>query len=401
MSEVFVGRQPLLDRRGTTIGYELLYRSTASARAARVVDGEAATAGVLSNAMTEIGLDRLVGNKLAFFNLTHRFLVDPSILEYLPADRVVLEVLEDVEPTREVICGLKRLIGLGYRIALDDFVVDGPTAPLLDLVHIVKYDLSQVHTRELRRRVAIDHAAGRTVVVERVETQADHAEAAAAGADWFQGYFFARPETVSAATIASNTLSLVQLLAHINRPGATMTDIVDVLRHDVAMSLKVLRYVNTAAFAPRTSVGSIQAAAVLVGQSRLRSWTALALLSSIDNKPTELVNIALTRAKFCELVAHERQLSEPDAFYAVGMLSLLEAMTDTPMSTVTSQIAISEGIRSALVGDDSELRRVLNGAIEVEAAMADRTLDALDVGTLRRYQTAMTWATEVVTTTSS
>lgn len=400
MSEVFVGRQPLLDRSGVTIGYELLYRSTASADTAMVVDGDAATARVLLNATTEIGLDRLVGDTLAFINLTRSYLTDPSILECLPADRVVLEVLEDIESCDEVIDGLKHLRGLGYRIALDDFDANGPTAPLLDYASIIKYDLSQIDGDELRQRIAVDHDAGRTVVVERVETQDEYAEVAAAGADWFQGYFFARPATVTATAIAPNTLSLVQLLAHINRPEATMNDIVDVLRHDVAMSVKVLRYVNTAAFSRLTSIDSIQTAAVLVGQDRLRSWTALALLSSIDNKPTELINIALTRAKFCELVAHQRRLTDADAFYTLGMLSLLDTMTDTPMSTITAQIAIGDNIRSALIGDDSELNAVLRDALDIEDAMANKTLDTIDADTLRTYHAAMTWAIEIVTTTS-
>jgi EAL and modified HD-GYP domain-containing signal transduction protein len=295
--------------------------------------------------------------------------------------------------------GLERLHGLGYRIALDDFDPDGPTAPLLEFASIVKYDLSQIGLAALRERISVDHDAGRTVVVERVETVAEYNDVSDAGADWFQGYFFARPATLTSTAIEPNTLTLVQLLAHINRPEATMNDIVEAVSHDVAMSVKVLRYVNSAAHFRHGSIDSIQTAAVLVGQDHLRSWTALALLSSIDDKPTELVNLALTRAKFCELVALARRLPDPDAFYTLGMLSLLDAMTDTSMPTITSKIAIGDDIRSALLGDDSELCAVLDAARRIERAMADRTLDAVDGDSLRAYRMAMIWATDIVTTT--
>ena len=227
--DLFVGRQPILDRSLDTIGYELLFRDGATAGTAEFVDGDVATARVLMNAITEIGLDTLVGPRRAFVNLTANYVVRPELLASVPTDRVVLEVLEHVEPTQAVRDGLARLVRQGFWIALDDFAYSPHLEPLLDLARIVKYDLELTRGDALRRRIELDHAAGRLVVVERIENPADHREAEAAGADYFQGFFFARPSVVVSRAVPTNRVTLLQLLAHVNDPDSTLDDIVEIL----------------------------------------------------------------------------------------------------------------------------------------------------------------------------
>ena len=183
------------------------------------------------------------------------------------------------------------------------------------------------------------------MVVERIETPADHREAEIAGADYFQGFFFARPSVLTARAVPSNKLTLIQLLARVNDPESTLEDIVDVLATDVAMSVKALRFVNSAAAGLTTKVDSIQHAAVLLGRDTLRSWTSLTLMSVLDDKPAELVSLALSRAKFCELVARHLNAPNPDTYYAVGMLSLLDVMFDAKMPDIVEQLPVDDTIR--------------------------------------------------------
>lgn len=401
MNQVCVGRQPLLDRSLDTIGYELLFRGHSDAAVADFIDGDAATARVLIGTFGVIGFDQLVGDKTAFVNLTAHYLLQPELIAGLPNDRVVLEIVESTHTSDEVVEGTRRLVASGYQIALDDFDSDAATTPLLDLAHVVKYDLRSVNGQDLADRVALDHEAGRVVVVERVETPDDFAHAAESGADYFQGYFFARPAVVTASSIPTNLLALVRLLEGINRPSSTIDEIVEVLSQDVSMSVMVLRFINSAGCGLKTEVRSIRQAALLIGRDLLRSWCALALMSAVDGKPLELVTLSLTRAKFCELVATERGVDDADAYYTVGMLSLLDAITDTPIDVVTSELALDPDIRAALLGEPSQMAEVLDLARSFEAPPADPSephaaRDSDGPTLVSKYATAMAWATRLV-----
>ncbi|MFK7919787.1 MAG: EAL and HDOD domain-containing protein [Ilumatobacter sp.] len=398
-NSVVVGRQPILDRGLCTVGYELLFRSSDAALNAAFVDGDAATAQVISHALADIGLDNLIGDKRAFINVTSRFLTDHHMLEFLPPDRVVLEVLEDVTPTPAVLDGVHRLIELGYTVALDDFTPRGLTAPLRDLASIIKYDFSVTSGDELRHEIECDHAAGRRVVVERVETREDHTEVAAAGADLFQGYFFARPRIVAGASIPQNTGALIRLLAAINEPATPLSTIVEMLTQDVAMSVKILRVVNSAGHGLGTRVTSIQHAAILIGRARLRSWATLLIMSSFDDKPAALVSMSLTRAKFCELYAFAHGAEAPLSFFAVGMLSLLDVMTDTPMASVLNQLPLSDEMRASLLGKDGPMADALRLAIQLEQPIRPNSAPPFDSVTLDHYRESLSWANSITSTT--
>jgi c-di-GMP phosphodiesterase len=397
--DLFVGRQPILDRSLDTIGYELLFRDGAEAGAAEFVDGDVATARVLMNAITEIGLDTLVGQRRAFVNLTANYVAQPELLASVPTHRVVLEVLEDVEPTEAVRDGLARLVRQGFWIALDDFAYSPHLEPLLDLARIVKYDLGLTNGDILQRRIDIDHAAGRLVVVERIENPADHREAEAAGADYFQGFFFARPSVVIGRAVPANKITLLQLLARVNDPDSTLDDIVEILATDVAMSVKALRFVNSAAAGLTTKVDSIQHASVLLGRDTLRSWTSLTLMSSLDDKPPELVTLALSRAKFCELVARHNNAPNPATYYAAGMLSLLDVMFDTKMSVIVDQLPVDDAIRAALLDQDGPITDVLRHAIAVE--LADLATYQPEPHIAEAHFQAISWTTQLLKSTGT
>ena len=215
------------------------------------------------------------------------------------------------------------------------------------------------------------------------------------GANYFQGYFFARPSVVGARAVPSHRLTLLELLARVNDPDSALDDIVDVLATDLAMSVKTLRFVNSAAAGLTTKVDSIQQASVLLGRDTLRSWTSLTLMSALDDKPAELVTLALCRAKFCEIVARHLRAPDPAAYYAVGMLSLLDVMFDTNIRDVVDQLPLNDTIRDALLGHDNPMTEVLRLAIEVEHA--DPTSKPEPHVASAHYQ-AVIWTTQLLNT---
>lgn len=392
---LYVGRQPIFDRALDTFGYELLFRRSAGAASAEVVDGGTATARVVVNAVTEIGLDHLVGRKRAFINLTEQFILEPELLaEVLPTDRVVLEILEHVAPTPAIVAGVARLRAMGYCIALDDFEYDPEYDPLLDLAHVVKYDYAQTNGPRLVQRIAADHRAGRRVVVERIEDHRQHRDAERAGADYYQGYFFAKPATITTQAVPPGRLTLVQLLARVNDPDASIDEIVSVLAQDVAMSVKTLRFVNSAGSGVSRSVDSIERAAILLGRDRLRSWTSLTLMAAMHDQTPELIALALVRAKACETIARAHGRPNPSSYYAAGMLSLLDVITGTTMETVLRDIPLSAEIADCLLGRDNDLSAVLGQVVALERGGA--SFATADADALRAHQDALVWATSLV-----
>ncbi|MGB0866296.1 MAG: EAL and HDOD domain-containing protein [Granulosicoccaceae bacterium] len=396
MSQYFVGRQPIFDRSLNSIGYELLFRASAQTTMAGPLDGDMATSRVLTNSIAEFGLDSLVGEKLAFFNLTEKFLCNPELISFLPADRVVLEILEDIPVTDEVISGATRLVRDGYSVALDDFVYTPDHQPLLKLAKLIKYDFSETPLDALEERLKIDHQAGRKVLVERIETAAEYDKLQRLGVDYFQGYFFAKPATLSTTGIPSNKITLIQLLALVNDPDTQLEEIVSVLSKDVGLVVKALRYVNSAGSGTSVKIESIQQAAALLGRNTLRNWVSVMAMAGMDDKPLQLVNMALYRAKFCELMAEQKNMPNADACFTVGMLSLLDVMTDTPQQDVLDQLTISDEIKAALLGEDNAMNKLLRQAVALErwSDLSANELEPLPESAQECYRQAILWADE-------
>ncbi len=398
MAQYFVGRQPIFDRSLNSIGYELLFRANAEVGSAGPLDGDQATSRVLLNAIAEFGLDSLVGKKLAFFNMTEKFLKNPELISFLPPDRVILEVLEDLEISDRLVDGAKALVRDGYSLALDDFVYSPEQKPLLKLANLIKYDLTQTPEALLIERIAIDHEAGRKVLVERIETADEYDALHTLGVDYFQGYFFAKPTTLSAAGIPSNKLSTIQLFTLVNNHDTTLDQIVDVLSKDVGLVVKTLRYVNSASSGCNVQIKSIQQAAALLGRNTLRNWVSVMVMAGLDDKPLQLVNMALYRAKFCELMAEHSKTVDADSCFTLGMLSLLDVMTGSNLKHILETITISDEIKLALLGEENEMRQLLDLAIELEQYSTNRSEPSKPILPLAQdcFHQAIAWAEESV-----
>lgn len=349
MVEYYIARQPILDANGHTIGYELLFRSTRFNAYDPTVDGDSATAQVLINTIVEAGLSSIVGKAKAFVNLTNAFLETPELLDLLPPGQCVLEVLESVEVTDRVVEGIRALLAKGHTIALDDFVGDQQFERLLPLVSIIKYDLTQ-HSMEALAQFAIrDRKAGRLSLIERVETHDEYEALKAIGFHYFQGYYFARPGLISGSKIPENRVTLLKVLSEIHKPDATIDDVANSVSQDVSLGVRMLKYLNSPAISLVTKVTSIKHATVLLGQETIRNWATLLVMIGVDEKPPELMKMALTRAKFCQSKASESNLEDEPMYFTIGLLSLLGVLTDTELPIALEHLPITETMRLQLV----------------------------------------------------
>ena len=349
MTVFYIARQPILDAQGNTFGYELLFRSTEKNAYDPSVDGDTATARVLVNSIVEAGLDSIVGSAKAFVNLTQHFLESPDMLDLLVPGRCVLEVLEDVQVTDQVLAGVMELRAKGHTIALDDFVDVDQFARLLPLAHIVKYDITQHTMDELAAHRLKDAQAGRLSLAERVETLEEFETLLAAGFHYYQGYYFARPRVISGTKLPQNKVAVLQLLAQINDPGTGIDELAETLSRDVSLSVRTLKYVNSPLNGLRSKVTSIRHAATLLGRDQIRNWVTLLVMSGMSNKPPELIKMALTRARFCQLMARRQGHGDDAMYFTIGLLSLLDVLMDTELETALEKVSLNENIRDQII----------------------------------------------------
>lgn len=359
--DVLLARQAIFDRERKLYGYELLYRSHTGAGAFDGTAADVATMQVLSNTLMSIGPDKVLGGKKAFVNFDHRLLRE-NMHAALPQDSVIIEILETVEPTEDLVALCRSVAGQGYSLALDDFTDEADREPLTHLVKVIKIDIRVTSREEQERMLAVYKPRGINMLAEKVETYAEFDWARRAGYDLFQGYFFARPVIVRSQQIPAVKTSCLRLLREIQQPEIDFGRVESLLREDVALTYKLMRYINSAMFSRRTEIRSIGLALMALGEDGLRRWVALATLPTLaTDKPTELLTLSLLRARFCEKLSELTPDRKPGQAFLMGMFSLLDALIDQPLDEALRAVDLGREVTEALLGvgeDDNSLARL-------------------------------------------
>ena len=363
--EVFVGRQPILGPELKTIGYEVLYRNCEVGQAV-FTDEDMATARVLLTIYLDIGLEHVVGSHLAFLNIPKQFLLE-HYCEALPKNRVVLEILENVEPTPQVLDALHLLAQQGYTIALDDFEYHDRFRPFLEIADIVKIDVLGKSEEQLQREVSQLRDYRIRLLAEKVESREVYETCKKLGFYYFQGYFFFRPDIVRGREIPANRVALLELMGKIQDPHISFKGLVEHVRNDLSLSYKVLRYVNSAYVGLPNRVDSIDHAARMVGIERIRTWATLIIMASGQTQTAEILVMALVRAKMCERLGRQLGANAPEKYFTMGLLSVLEALYESPMQEILRKLPLLEDISDALVNGTGELGLVLSCVKAYEA----------------------------------
>ncbi|KAF0814457.1 hypothetical protein IGB42_01358 [Andreprevotia sp. IGB-42] len=345
----FIGRQPILNRQQQIIGYELLFRLNKEAISAEFSSDMQAGTNVLVNTISNMGTDWLVGSKLAFINVAESML-ESNFLELLHPQRVVLEIVETTQPTPELLGRLKELRAQGFGIALDDFILTPQTAAFVEFANYIKLDIQQLGmpqvpaiSKELRKYPVLQ-------VAEKVETKPEFKECMDIGFDCFQGYYFAHPETLSAKVINPSYANILNLL-NMLRNNAEIKDIENALKRDVALSFKLLRYINSAGFGLSCEIQSFRHAVTILGYQKLYRWLTLLLVTAgaETGAAPALLKTAVTRGRLVELLgAHFLDGQDRDNLFIVGMFSLLDVLLDMPMDRVLETLILPENVCDAL-----------------------------------------------------
>lgn len=364
--DIFVARQPIFDRRRNVVGYELLFRSGMQ-NAFGQNDPNQASIKMMDTTLLGFGLDSLVGDKKAYFNASREVLVKEH-WAVLPPGKAVVEVLETITPDQEVAQACASIKRAGYQLALDDFVFRPEYELLLPYTDLVKVDFLITKGEEragLARRFA---SRGITMLAEKVETHEDFQAGLDAGYELFQGYFFCKPEMVAGKDIPASKTNLLRLMQEINRPDLDFDRLEELIKSEVTLSVRLLRYLHSAGFGWKHDVDTIGQALRVLGERSAKKWASLVVLTLIgEDKPAELVTTTLVRAQLCEQLGAEASLPERQAdLFLVGLLSTLDAMLDRPMDQVLEQMSVSPGVREALLKGDNLLSDTLQLAISYD-----------------------------------
>ncbi|MGH1537671.1 MAG: EAL and HDOD domain-containing protein [Gammaproteobacteria bacterium] len=395
MATIFLARQPIYNRKLRVSAYELLYRDKV-AEQAEVVDGNRATSDVIISALMDIGLENIVGDQLAFINMTRSFLVGELPLP-LMKEQIVLEVLENDVPDEQLISGLEELAKTGYRIALNDFIYTPKFDRLLEIAQYVKLDVSILSDKDLETHVALLKKHNIKLIAERVETHDKFEQCKDLGFDYFQGFFFSKPQVVIGKRVEGNRMIVLKLISELQNPSVSMDELENLIGHDATLAYHLLRYMNSAFYALRIKIESIKHALTLLGTEEVRKWASLMLMLRLsDKKPKELMLTGMMRAKMAELLVPAKTNAKAEQYFAVGLFSVLDALLDMSLQEVLDTLPITEEMNSALSSHSGEMGEVLKNIKLYEQGRWDELMSLIDHSAYQKaYLQSIKWASEL------
>lgn len=371
--DTFLARQPIVDGKHNLIGYELLFRASAQAKAAQVDDSYRAGLNVMASTLFDMGTEWLLKGKLAFINMDHPTLMS-EFVSLLPPQKIVIEIMASVEPTDELLLRVEELKAAGFRFALDRYQPNTRLDRLLPHASYIKLDVAELGERQTAEVLRGLYALPARLIAEKVESSEVFDWCQGLGFHYFQGYYFAHPEHLMARVLNPGHATLLRLLEMVRR-DADLKEIEAALKTDVALTFKLLRYINSAGFGLSCEVQSIRHAVSILGMKPLYRWLTL-LLATAGTHPASpaQARTAITRGRLCELLgSHYMSKSEQDNLFITGVFSLLDAMLDTPMEDIMDRLIIQEDIAEALLNRSGIYGPVLALAEACESQDLTRT----------------------------
>ncbi len=400
--EVFVARQPILNTNKNVAYYELLFRANKE-NYYDEIDGDKATLDVITNSFTLIGMKNLTNGKRAFINFTEGLLLNETAL-LLPKDKVVIEILETVTPNARLVECCKKLKARGYQLALDDFVFKSDYEELIQLADYIKVDFLITKGEERKNIIKKVNNSNIKFLAEKVETIEDFNEAVNLGYTYFQGYFFSKPTILSAKEMPTSTLCSFELLKFIKEDTFRVDDIENVIKKNVALSYKLLKYINSATLGLRSEVKSIKQALVLMGKKELMKWISLVTIRDFSDTNSEAVmDISIVRAKFGEAIAEKINFkSRASEIFIMEMFSNIDVLLNQPMEQALVDLPLADDIKAALLGEENIFKFINdlifyyeNGDFRMLSECSRRlNISEKDISEL--YTQALEWATNIM-----
>lgn len=400
----FVAKQPILDAKKNTIAYELLFRNGLTNAYPKNFSPEDATTRLITEQFLSQPIGTLVGDKLSFINFPYKLVVE-NLIDFLPKDQVVIEILEDCQADDALLESVKQLKSKGFKIALDDFTMSPVWNKFLPYVDIIKFDFKGFSLEQIENYINNTDLTNIQLLAEKIENNQEFLIAKKLGFTLFQGYFFSKPEIVQHKALTPNQIAVMQLMNEVAKDELDYDTIELLLKRDLSLAYKLLRYVNNVSFATSNKITSFRHATVYLGKAELRRFMTLMSATSLGSNelPTELYQISLTRAYFCELLSKFRKNhTDPQEAFLCGLFSLLEPIMGRPISEIIDNMPIPDNVKNAIVDNKGELAFYLNFVRDYEHISFETVkLRAQKMGlneqtAIEFYQQSIKWATLIL-----
>ncbi len=373
----YVARQPILDRRGITYGYELLFRTGMYQTFAEIKNQDFATMSVATCGFSK-SQETINQLKRFFINFTEHLILE-GLPRALPPTVTVIEVLEDTTPSSNVVAEIIRLKQEGYLIAIDDFTDNHDSHDLIDIADIIKVDVLGKSEQELRAIFSVIKNKKALKLAEKVETSKVYNFLREMGFDLFQGYFFAKPENLTGKNIKTTFSTKLRILAVLDDVTNDSDKIVDLINSDPSITYRLLRLLNSAAFGFSMKISSVRHGVILLGVARIRYWLRMVVLSDMLSplKPGELLVLALSRGKILEELAIDGHIPDfkPETLFLFGMLSLLDIILDVSFSVIFDELPLLESFQEGYTNPNAPLAIYIRLLVSLEQADSSKFLD--------------------------
>jgi c-di-GMP-related signal transduction protein len=373
--DIFVARQPVFTAKKKIFGYELLFRLGLE-NSFPDINGDIATSKLLANTFFSFELNEILAGKPGLINFTRKLILQKIPL-FFPKEHIIIEVLENIEPEPEVIKSLKEIKNKGFRIALDDFVYDPKFEPMIPYCSIIKFDIIATPLETLGpvlKTIKLNHDI--SLLAEKVETYQEFEKAREMGFHLFQGYFFSKPEIISKKDMSSAQITKLKLVNEIGRPLLDLDIIEGLIKKDISVSFKLLKFINSAYFKRPTPINTIKNAMTFLGTDELKKFIHVVVVSDLsENKPNELIRSSVIQARMCELCGSMLKTHfTTDELFSIGLFSYLDAILDKPMEEILFNISFSDKIKTALLGKDKQYNQINTLVTSFERGEWDNSL---------------------------
>lgn len=371
---VFVARQAILNRNQNVVAYELLFRDSPENCFPGVSDGQATARLIMENQLN-LGTRHITSGKKALINIGPESL-KLDLCDFLPCKDVVIELLETIEPSDDTYELCRKLFHCNYKLALDDFVYKPQWERFLKLVSLIKFDIRLTPLADIPPVVnKLKKYKNIKLLAEKIETDEEYKLARKMGFDYFQGYYFARPVMIEQKDIHYNYGLVIAIYAEVMKANPDVKVITGLFELDAALAYKLLRLLNSGVFPLQSQISSLKQALVYLGQARLKKFVSLIVTAhTVRDKPIELMQMCVIRARFCELIACRVAKQVQGEAFLTGLFSLLDAILDKPMELLVDKLPFPDEIKAALMGEKNNLYYILE--------------------TVKAYETGSWWALE-------
>lgn len=399
--EIFVGRQPIFNIKQELYGYELLNRN-GNVNQYQELDGDKATLDVLANSFLSIGIDKLANGKKCFINFTERLIVE-DLPTFFNKDTIVIELLEDIKCTKQVLDACARLKSLGYTIALDDYVFQEENKALIKYADIIKIDFLITSVPAMTKLISEVEGKNIVLLAEKVESREEFEIAKSLGFQLFQGYFFSKPVVINAKDVPQVNQNYYLLLEMIDRPEPDINEITEIIEREFSLTYKLLKIVNSKAYQMRNSISSIKQAIMILGLSELRKLVMVLACTTNQSKDKEVVKLSLCRAKFFESIAKMKR-DNTSEYFLFGLFSLIDTILERPMENILSDLPLTLTIKEALQGKEGKLNTTLNLLYSLERGNSGDTeqlcvlLELSEQKVFKVYWEAIDWSDSLFAT---